>query len=176
MWGAIIAAVAGAVGGGVVQGVVAAKQNKELVKAYKNAAKTMQEATDKYSGKNLYEGMRTAGDDMAYKAGRNAEQAFTNTNNPGQVNNGMAKAIAEANIAADSANSAANSGRALGQSIEKSRKDALYNRDTIAAQQALKQAGIDYNVKNQGMQEAMNAAGGLAQLGGNLAAGVNSNK
>ena len=40
---------------------------------------------------------------------------------------------------------------------------AKYNANTVEAQQAMKQADIDYGVANQTAQEALNTAGNAAQ-------------
>lgn len=176
MVGAIVAAVAGAVGGSLLQGITTIQNNKKLAKAYQKAADQIRDATEKYSGQNLYEGMRTAGDEYATKFGRNAERTFTSQANPGETANSMSMANDLAQQAAANAQSAAQAGRQAGMSNEKARKDTQYNASTIAAQQALKQAGIDYNVAQQGMQEALGGAAGLAQLGANLFAGMKGNK
>lgn len=168
MSAAIIAAVAGAVGGGFIRGITTAIQNKKLAGAYKKAAQQVREATEKYSGKNLYQAMRTAGDDMAYRQAMASEQPFTQATNPGQTNNAMGIANQAALTAAGNANAAGVAGRQQGMAIEKGRKDALYNAETVAAQQMLKQAGIDYNVANQAAQGVVDSIGGTAKLIGEL--------
>lgn len=165
---AIIAAVVGAVGGGVIRGVTTAKQNQKLAGAYREAAKKVREAAEKYSGENLYQGMRTAGDDMAYRQAMASEQPYNQPTNPGQTNNAMGIANQAALTAAGNANAAGVAGREQGMAIEKGKKDALYNAETVAAQQMMKQAGIDYNVANQAAQAGANAVAGTAKLVGQL--------
>ena len=46
MFGTIIAAIGGAIVGGVVQGVATTKANKAKVQAYKDAAKKVRNATE----------------------------------------------------------------------------------------------------------------------------------
>lgn len=175
MWG-VIAAAALAVAGGVTSGVMTTINNKKLAKKYRQAADDIKRSAEENSGEKLYNAMITAGDDMAYENARNSEQTFVDRPNPGETNNRMAMASTLAEQAAANANAAGQQGRQLGQGIEQSKREAQFDRDTQDAQQMLKQAGIDYKASNQGMQTAMNAAGGLAQLGGQMFAGMRSNK
>lgn len=176
MFGIAIAAAAGAIIGGVANGITTAMQTKKLAKAYREAADQMKEATEKYSGKNLYGAMKTAGNQMADTYARNAQQAFTNTANPGQTNNMMALAKQNMDATAQNTNDAAQSGRQLGQNLKKSDYDAKYNTETVAAQQALKQAGIDYNVANQATQSITGGLADLANTYSNIAGGVSRSK
>ena len=65
MWGQIIAAVVGFVGGAVVNGVSTYKAIETKVGAYKDAAKEVREAAEQYSGTNAYNQMNAEGANQA---------------------------------------------------------------------------------------------------------------
>lgn len=168
MFGAIIGAIAGAVVGGVVRGVTAAETNKRKISAYKDAAKQVREATDKYSGKNAYQYMKNQGMDYASTYGQAVGnevlgQSLSGAEGPGTTNAGaMQSAAPMATAASNVANKAANDAFNQGMQMAKNEMNAKYNAETTQAQQLMKQADIDYGVANQAAQEALNTAGNLA--------------
>lgn len=172
MFGTAIAAISGAIAGGLIQGIAAAKANERKAKAYREAASRMKAAAEEYSGKKLYDRMKVKGNDMAYKMAMASEQPFTQNSNPGQTNNLMNMASQAADLAGQNANAAGVAGRQLGQNIEQGKNAALYNAEKTKVDQMLQQADIDYKASMQTGQELANAAGGLIGLGGKLGAGA----
>ncbi len=167
MWAQVIGAVVGGVAGGVVNGMVAYQTNKDRVSAYKQAAKDVKEAAEKYSGKNAYNNMQNAGNQEAANVNRNTLAAG------GQMDNAFGT---PAMNAADLSNANGTlQGYKLGAGNAKTDMDSKYYRDTALARTAMKQADIDYKAANQTMQTAMNAAGGLADVYKNIKSN-NSNK
>ena len=167
MWAQVIGAVVGGVAGGVVNGMVAYQTNKDRVSAYRQAAKDVKEAAEKYSGKNAYNNMQNLGNQEAANVNRNSLAAG------GQMDNAFGT---PAMNAADLSNANGTlQGYKLGAGNAKTDMDSKYYRDTALARTAMKQADIDYKAANQTMQTAMNAAGGLADVYKNIKSN-NSNK
>lgn len=167
MWAQVIGAVVGGVAGGVINGMVAYQTNKDRVSAYKQAAKDVKEAAEKYSGKNAYNNMQNLGNQEAANVNRNSLAAG------GQMDNVSGT---PAMNAADLSNANGTlQGYKLGAGNAKTDMDSKYYRDTALARTAMKQADIDYKAANQTMQTAMNAAGGLADVYKNIKSN-NSNK
>lgn len=168
MWGAIIAAVSGAVIGGAVQGITAYETTEQKVGAYKKASEDVRNATDKYSGKNALDTMTTSGRDYSTEMG-NAVGGQMVADNIAPTSPGVTGAGANALAYNNSQNvgnkvqSAAQSGFNQGVSNAQAMNDALYNKETVGAQQAMNQADINYNVANQAVQEGMNTVGNIAQ-------------
>lgn len=176
MIASIIAGIAGGVAGGIIKGVATARRTERYSKAYKQAAENMRKATEEYSGRNLYDKMRNAGDDMAYKQAMAAEQVYNQPTNPGQTNNAMGIANQAAQMAAGNANAAGVAGRSQGMTIEQGRNQALYEAEKLRNEQALKQAGIDFNREAATTNMMMNAAAGLTSMGKNVFANAGGGK
>lgn len=167
MWAQVIGAVVGGVAGGVINGMVAYQTNRDRVSAYKQAAKDVKEAAEKYSGQNAYNNMQNLGNQEAANVNRNTLVAG------GQMDNASGT---PAMNAADLSNANGTlQGYKLGAGNAKTDMDSKYYRDTALARTAMKQADIDYKAANQTMQTAMNAAGGLADVYKNIKSN-NSNK
>lgn len=160
MWAQVIGAVVGGVAGGVVNGMVAYQTNKDRVSAYRQAAKDVKEAAEKYSGQNAYNNMQNLGNQEAANVNRNTLTAG------GQMDNAFGT---PAMNAADLSNANGTlQGYKLGAGNAKTDMDSKYYRDTALARTAMKQADIDYKAANQTAQTVMNAAGGLADVYKNI--------
>lgn len=155
LYGAVI----GAIAGGVASGVGSYLNNQKLASAYKDYAKDIRNAANQYSGHNADVAMREAGSQKARQL--NNLNMGTASSRPMTSNNSMQNALRGMNNVkmADSTVE----GQNLGRSNKATELQGKYNAATAKAQQALNQAGINYQVNNQLMQTGMNAAGGLAQ-------------
>lgn len=167
MWASIIAAVGGAVIGGAVRGVVASETNKKKIEAYQNAAKQVKEAADKYSGEAGFQRMidranMYASEDAQSMGNEMAAATYAPTN-PGAVEGKNAAAYNAAGEAGNAVNNTAMNSYNQGMVDANAENQAKYNANTVEAQQAMKQADIDYGVANQTAQEALNTAGNAAQ-------------
>lgn len=160
-WGAVLAAAASMIGKAVVSGVMAYNATQEKIKAYKGAAEDVRKATELYSGTNLNNAMTEKG--MANAAERNAQSmgaAANNFNGTGSTKMANFMPLKQNVINADRTTSAYNAGA----NRVKTENDAKYNAETQRAQQLMKQADIDYNVKNQTGTAAANAIGNVTDL------------
>lgn len=134
---------------------------------YENAAKDVANAANTYSGKQGYNKMIESGIDNAVDLGTAAanemiEDKYVPTG-PGATGAGAnANAYNAAVGAGASANQAAKEGFDQGMNIQNARNQALYNANTVAAQQKMKQADIDYQAANQAVQEGMNTVANAA--------------
>lgn len=166
MVGTIIAAIAGAVIGGTVNGVVSAKSNQEKVAAYKSGASQIKSAIGQYSGDEGFRKMVDKGNEYASQDAKLATELSNQQTFMPQNPNGGANAKAEmannAMNAGETVNSAALGGLQQGMSDQNAINNAKYNAATVGAQQAMKQADIDSSVLRQSGQEIMNTAGNLA--------------
>jgi type II secretory pathway pseudopilin PulG len=155
MFGAVIGGIAGAAAGGITSYVL----TKKNAKAYEGYAKDIRKAAEDYSGQNAYNAMQNAGMQEANIVNQRnlAAQASRAPSNM-------------TNKAANAANLQGNysQGYNLGAQNQKTALDAAYNAKTAKAQQALNQANIDYKAGTAATQAAMNAAGGLASLYGQV--------
>ena len=167
MWAQVIGAVVGGVAGGVVNGMVAYQTNRDRVSAYRQAAKDVKEAAEKYSGKSAYDNMQNLGNQEAANVNRNTLAAGGQMDNVSGTPAMNAADLSNANRTLQ--------GYKLGAGNAKTDMDSKYYRDTALARTAMKQADIDYKAANQTMQTAMNAAGGLADVYKNIKSN-NSNK
>lgn len=161
MWGAVIAAAASMIGKAVISGTLAYQATQDKIKAYKGAAKDIRKATELYSGTNLNNAMTEKG--MANAAERNAQSmgaAANNFNGTGSTKMANFMPLKQNVINADKTSSAYNAGA----NRAKAENDAKYNAATQSAEQLMKQADIDYNVKNQTGQAAANAIGNVTDL------------
>lgn len=166
MFGMVIAAIAGAVIGGAVNGVVAAKSTEEKVNAYKQAAKDVKSAANKYSGENAYksmvnQGQNYMGQDARSMANEMAAASYQPTG-PGVTGTAQANALGAVNRAANATNEAALGGFSTGMSDAAASNAAKYNAATVQAQQLMNQADINYNVANQAAQGIMQGIGDTA--------------
>lgn len=166
MVGTIISAIAGAVIGGTVNGVVSAKSNQEKVAAYKNGAYQIKSAIGQYSGDEGFRKMVDKGNDYASQDAKLAtelsnQQTFM-PQNPNGGMNAKAEMANNAMNAGETVNSAALGGLQQGMSDQNAINNAKYNAATVGANQVMRQADIDYNVKNQAAQESMNTLGNMA--------------
>lgn len=166
-FGMVIGAIAGAVVGGAVQGATAIKTTQEKIKAYKQAAQQIRDATEKYSGENAYNEMVRRGQDymtqdMSSMSNEMAKNTYEPTN-PGAVSSAQANALNAADKASNVVNATGLNSFGTGMSDAASSMAAKYNAATTQAQQAMNQADINYNVANQAVQEGLGAAGNIAQ-------------
>lgn len=162
LFGAAIGAVAGAAAG-VVSTQLLTRKNAN---AYRSYAKDIRKAAEDYSGQNAYNAMQNAGMQEA------------NIVNQRNLNAQASRAPSNmTNKAANAANLQGNysQGYNLGAQNQKTALDAAYNAKTAKAQQALNQANIDYKAGTAATQAAMNAAGGLASLYGQVKGGQSPN-
>lgn len=167
MWASIIASLIGAVLGGVTNAVATADAVDKKIKGYKEAAKEVREAAEKYSGKNAYNEMLSQGKDMSSTMGNMAGSSIAaerlQNNNPGVTGAGaMANAYQNAENSANVASNAARGGFQTGMSNASTDLASKYNKATTRANQLMKQANIDYNVTNQRNQEIMNTVSNTA--------------
>ena len=144
--------VIGALAGGIANGLMSSSLTKQNAKAYKQAAKDIREAGQKYSGQSAYDSMQNAGN----MEGNIVNRMQGANQLRGNANTAMANA-------SDIGNNF-NSGYNLGSSNEATTNNALYNAETAKAQQALNQANINYQAGSAVQQAALNTAGGLADL------------
>ena len=160
-WAAVIGAAASMIGKAVVSGITAYNATMEKVEAYKGAAEDIKKATELYSGTNLNNAMTEKG--MANAAERNAQSmgaAANNFNGTGSTKMANFMPLKQNVINADRTTSAYNAGA----NRAKTENDAKYNAATQRAQQLMKQADIDYNVKNQTGQAIANGIGNIEDL------------
>lgn len=161
MWSAVLAGAASMIGKAVVSGVMAYNATQEKIKAYKGAAEDVRKATELYSGTNLNNAMTEKG--MANAAERNAQSmgaAANNFNGTGSTKMANFMPLKQNVINADTTTSAYNAGA----NRAKTENDAKYNAATQRAQQLMKQADIDYNVKNQTGQAIANGIENITDL------------
>lgn len=164
MFSLVIAAIGGAIVGGVVNGVATSNANKKKLAATEKAAKDMKKATEEYSGKRALEKMYDAGLQNAQTYGASvgnemASQSFT-PQGPGTTSAGVnAEAMQVGTEAGDTAKTAAQTGFETGMANQAALNAAEYNRQAAKTDLELKQADIDYNVANQAAQGLMNTVG-----------------
>ena len=166
-WGQIIAAIGGAIIGGVVNAVTTAQATSAKVKAFADAATEVRNANEQYSGKNAYNEMVRQGKDTSSTMGDMTGSALAaerlQNNNPGVTGAGaMANAYQNAGTSANAASNAAQGGFQTGMNNASTELDSKYNKATTRANQLMKQAGIDYNVTMQRNKEIMDTIGNVA--------------
>ncbi len=167
MWQQIVAAVAGAIVGGITNAAMTADAIDKKIKAYADAAKEVRNAAEQYSGKNAYQEMVRQGKDMSSTMGDMTGSALAaerlQNNNPGVTGAGaMANAYQNAGTSADAAGNAAQGGFQAGMNNASTELNSKYNKATTRANQLMKQANIDYNVTTQRNQEIMNTIANTA--------------
>ena len=161
MWGGIIMGFISAIVGGVTNAIATRDAIDKKIKGYKEAAKEVREAAEKYSGKNAYNEELTQGKDMSSTMGDMAGSSVAaerlQNNNPGVTGAGaMANAYQNAGESSDVASAAAQGGFQAGMNNASTELESKYNKATTRANQLMKQANIDYNVTNQRNKEIMN--------------------
>lgn len=172
MWGAVIAGAAAMIGKAVISGVTAYNATQEKIKAYKGAAEDIKKATELYSGANLNNAMTEKG--MANAAERNAQSmgaATSNFDGTGSTKMSNFMPLKQNVINADKTSDAYNAGA----NRAKAEADAKYNAATKQAEMALKQADIDYNVKNQTGQAVANGISNITDLTSQIGGWGNKN-
>ena len=167
MWQQIVAAVGGAIVGGITNAAMTADAIDKKIKAYADAAKEVRNAAEQYSGKNAYQEMVRQGKDMSSTMGDMAGSALAaerlQNNNPGVTGAGaMANAYQNAGTSADAAGNAAQGGFQTGMGNASTDLSSKYNKATTRANQLMKQADIDYNVTSQRNKEFMNTVANSA--------------
>ena len=167
MWQQIVAALGGAIVGGVTNAAMTADAIDKKIKAYADSAKEVRNAAEQYSGKNAYQEMVSQGKDMSSTMGDMTGSALSaerlQNNNPGVTGAGaMANAYQNAGTSANAAGNAAQGGFQTGMGNASTELNSKYNKATTRANQLMKQAGIDYNVATQRNQEIMNTIGNTA--------------
>ena len=160
MWQQIVAAVGGAIVGGITNAAMTADAIDKKIKAYADASKEVRNAAEQYSGKNAYQEMVSQGKDMSSTMGDMAGSALAaerlQNNNPGVTGAGaMANAYQNAGTAGNAASDAAQGGFQTGMNNASTELNSKYNKATTRANQLMKQAGIDYNVNMQRNKEIM---------------------
>lgn len=161
MWQQIVAAVGGAIIGGITNAVMTADAIDKKIKAYADAAKEVRNAAEQYSGKNAYQEELRQGKDMSSTMGDMTGSALAaerlQNNNPGVTGAGaMANAYQNAGTSANAASEAAQGGFQAGMNNASTELNSKYNKATTRANQLMKQADIDYNVTTQRNKEIMN--------------------
>lgn len=163
MWQAII----GAAAGGLINGITTGIQNSQLANAYKNAAKQVRQAAEKYSGTAADNAMRQAGVNEAQLTNKqNMEAASANMQPTGK---GI-PAAAQAQNAIRNTYNANNlgSGYSSGSQRKAGELNAAYNKETADAQRLLNQANVNYKVGQQALQEGWNTLGNGMQMVNNI--------
>lgn len=163
MWGAVI----GAVAGGLINGITTGIQNSQLASAYKNAAKQVRQAAEKYSG--------TAADNQMRQAGVNESQ-LTNKQNMEAASASMQPTGKGVSAAAQAQNAIRNTynannlegGYNAGAQRKAGELNAAYNKETADAQRLLNQAGVNYKVGQQALKEGWNTLGNGMQMVNNI--------
>ena len=167
MWQQIVAAVGGAIIGGITNASMTAYAIDKKIKAYADAAKEVRNAAENYSGKNAYNEMVRQGKDMSSTMGDMTGSALAaerlENNNPGVTGAGaMANAYQNAGTSADAAGNAAQGGFQTGMGNASTDLFSKYNKATTRANQLMKQAGIDYDVTMQRNKEIMDTVANSA--------------
>ena len=180
MWGGIIASIVGFAVGGVTNAVATADAIDKKIKGYKESAKEIREAAEKYSGKNAYNEELTQGKDMSSTMGDMAGSSVAaerlQNNNPGVTGAGaMANAYQNAGESSDVASAAAQGGFQAGMNNASTELESKYNKATTRANQMMKQANIDYNVATQRNKEIMNTIANTAHTFRNIIPRNNGN-
>jgi len=147
---------------GLAQGLVTNYQTKKLANAYKNAAKQVRGAAQKYSGKEADTAMSQEGAIQGQQMQKLAQsQGATGTT-------GLSTADATAATNNNSGLSAYMQGQNLGRSNKATELNSKYNAATVDAQNLLNKAKTDFNVGQATSNMVFNTLGGLGQAGGNI--------
>lgn len=153
----LFGAAIGGIAGGLAAGIGSYLNNKKLASAYEEYADDIRNAAKEYSGTKAHKQMKQEGAAEALRMGN----AFGNKNQVNTSPNKMQNALSNMNNVNSNVQSLHNEGDNLGRQNKAAELNSKYNAATAKAQQALNQAGINYQVNNQLMQGGMNAAAGL---------------
>lgn len=147
---------------GLAQGLVTNYQTKKLANAYKDAAKQVRGAAQKYSGKEADTAMSQEGAIQGQQMQKLAQsQGATGTT-------GLSTVDATAATNNNSGLSAYMQGQNLGRSNKATELNSKYNAATVDAQNQLNKAKTDFNVGQATSNMVFNTLGGLGQAGGNI--------
>lgn len=147
---------------GLAQGLVTNYQTKKLANAYKNAAKQIRGAAQKYSGKEADTAMSQEGAIQGQQMQKLAQsQGAAGTT-------GLSTADATAATNNNSGLSAYMQGQNLGRGNKATELNSKYNAATVDAQNMLNKAKTDFNVGQATSNMVFNTLGGLGQAGGNI--------
>lgn len=147
---------------GLAQGLVTNYQTKKLANAYKDAAKQVRSAAQKYSGKEADTAMSQEGAIQGQQMQKLAQsQGAAGTT-------GLSTADATAATNNNSGLSAYMQGQNLGRGNKATELNSKYNAATVDAQNMLNKAKTDFNVGQATSNMVFNTLGGLGQAGGNI--------
>ena len=147
---------------GLAQGLVTNYQTKKLANAYKNAAKQVRGAAQKYSGQAADTAMSQEGAIQGQQMQKLAQsQGATGTT-------GLSTADATAATNNNSGLSAYMQGQNLGRGNKATELNSKYNAATVDAQNMLNKAKTDFNVGQATSNMVFNTIGGLGQAGGDI--------
>lgn len=147
---------------GLAQGLVTNYQTKKLANAYKDAAKQVRGAAQKYSGKEADTAMTQEGERQGQQMQKLAQsQGVTGTT-------GLSTADATASTNNNSGLSAYMQGQNLGRGNKATELNSKYNAATVDAQNMLNKAKTDFNVGQATSNLVFNTLGGLGKMGGDI--------
>lgn len=147
---------------GLAQGLVTNYQTKKLANAYKDAAKQVRGAAQKYSGKEADTAMTQEGERQGQQMQKLAQsQGVTGTT-------GLSTADATASTNNNSGLSAYMQGQNLGRGNKATELNSKYNAATVDAQNMLNKAKTDFNVGQATSNLVFNTLGGLGKAGGDI--------
>lgn len=147
---------------GLAQGLVTNYQTKKLANAYKDAAKQVRGAAQKYSGKEADTAMSQEGAIQGQQMQKLAQsQGATGTT-------GLSTADATAATNNNSGLSAYMQGQNLGRGNKATELNSKYNAATVDAQNMLNKAKTDFNVGQATSNMVFNTIGGLGKAGGDI--------
>lgn len=151
-----------AIGGGLASAATNIYTTHKLANAYKNNAKKIREAAEKYSGHNADVSMTNAGNIQGQRSAKIALDS--NANNVQSSDNAIANAMNSMNNNSI-AQSAMAQGQSMGRQMQGAQNAANYNAATMDAQNALNIAQKDYDVANQMVQGGLNSGAQLVKAG-----------
>lgn len=147
---------------GLAQGLVTNYQTKKLANAYKDSAKQVRGAAQKYSGKEADTAMTQEGERQGQQMQKLAQsQGVTGTT-------GLSTADATASTNNNSGLSAYMQGQNLGRGNKATELNSKYNAATVDAQNMLNKAKTDFNVGQATSNFVFNTLGGLGKMGGDI--------
>lgn len=165
MWNNIIGAIAGTIAGAAYGGITSYQNAAKNADAYKTYALQLDQGANKYSGQNAFDAMQQSGNEMGRVSNALSQNAAANAK-VGNSNSIMANALnKQRNV---TANNTFDQGYNAGSKGKATRQNALYNKDTAMAQNALNQAGINYKRDTAMQQAGLNTASGAIQTANNI--------
>lgn len=147
---------------GLAQGLVTNYQTKKLANAYKDAAKQVRGAAQKYSGKEADTAMTQEGE----RQGQQMQKLAQSQGAAGTT--GLSTADATASTNNNSGLSAYMQGQNLGRGNKATELNSKYNAATVDAQNMLNKAKTDFNVGQATSNLVFNTLGGLGKAGGDI--------